>query len=530
MPRDSFIFFVLAVASVLGATQATAPTKATRPVGTLAKDGQTLAVSFTYGSKRCEFNLVAKSVYAHDAVVTIQGEQGEHQQAPSAAPRTFVSREKGRSAAAMISEKGDVDGVFLCDGTYFDFPKNVTARKLAASVDGGGSVGRDEDFGQTREGRALNETDDGEEVYDVTVDDMPPKPAAFINGAALENWAGTKWFPGCYAGDSQLHAFKVGLIADVEATNKHGDQLQHLIESAIARTSFVYENQLNIRIDIADLKIYTSSFGAPDYAKGCPDIGTRLDQIKTANLQPLQGATHILTGCGNGIGTVGLAYVGAICATRGFNTGVNQLHNSMSWTTFAHELGHNFGGDHSFEDGQGKTGGIMDYGDGKLNGHYQFNTKYRKGTMCEQMNKRVRNCNGNFDIAEDIPTPPPTTPVPTNPYACYGIAACLAAAKRLDLDASGGADGSFVGDWSETGCYYHTKGSWKGFMWYGLLDNGQEVVEELQLTKISNTDELLGKTRPAGEGLCFEWAGRGVIHTPYLVIIGTLLLQLASFG
>merc|ERR1719359_487269 len=63
-----------------------------------------------------------------------------------------------------------------------------------------------------------------------------------------------------------------------------------------------------------------------------------------------------------------------------------------TWLTFAHELGHNFAGRHSFEEGQGKTGGIMDYGDGKKNGVYQFNTKYRKEQMCDKLNKVVGQC------------------------------------------------------------------------------------------------------------------------------------------
>ena len=36
-----------------------------------------------------------------------------------------------------------------------------------------------------------------------------------------------------------------------------------------------------------------------------------------------------------------------------------------TWETVAHEIGHNFNMNHAFQLGQGKTGGIMDYGDGK---------------------------------------------------------------------------------------------------------------------------------------------------------------------
>jgi hypothetical protein len=70
--------------------------------------------------------------------------------------------------------------------------------------------------------------------------------------------------------------------------------------------------------------------------------------------------------------------------TSGFSNG-----HDASWKTFAHEIGHNFGAQHSFEDGQGKTGGIMDYGDGKLAGIYQFNTKYRKNEICKVVKKAM---------------------------------------------------------------------------------------------------------------------------------------------
>ena len=37
-------------------------------------------------------------------------------------------------------------------------------------------------------------------------------------------------------------------------------------------------------------------------------------------------------------------------------------YTSHTWRIFAHEIGHNFGAHHSFEEGQGTTGRIMDYG------------------------------------------------------------------------------------------------------------------------------------------------------------------------
>jgi hypothetical protein len=61
------------------------------------------------------------------------------------------------------------------------------------------------------------------------------------------------------------------------------------------------------------------------------------------------------------------------------------------WLTVAHEIGHNFNADHSFENGVGTTGGIMDYGDGKYLGEYQFNPNLRRDEMCTQITEAVIN-------------------------------------------------------------------------------------------------------------------------------------------
>merc|ERR1712176_1210536 len=121
---------------------------------------------------------------------------------------------------------------------------------------------------------------------------------------------------------------------------------------------------------------------------------------------------------GEGFELGGLAWIGnnmngyGICNKNGYNTGISRYYGRY-WQTFAHELGHNFGGFHSFEEGQGQTGGLMDYGDQRLNGVYQFNTKHRKAEMCALVDSRVSQCGSNFKVSG--PTPPPT---PTPPATC----------------------------------------------------------------------------------------------------------------
>jgi len=117
--------------------------------------------------------------------------------------------------------------------------------------------------------------------------------------------------------------------------------------------------------------------------------------------------THLFTGCDHdAYGVVGLAFVGCLsnpCA------GVNNI--KADWGTFAHELGHNFNGGHSFEEGQGETGGIMDYGDNMHDGYIQFNSDYRTCGMCTEIGQARRNKvkgfarTGSGLLFEEAPSP-----------------------------------------------------------------------------------------------------------------------------
>ncbi|GBG30075.1 Hypothetical Protein FCC1311_062952 [Hondaea fermentalgiana] len=118
------------------------------------------------------------------------------------------------------------------------------------------------------------------------------------------------------------------------------------------------------------------------------------DGTLTSNGLSSQPHWHLLTACYEAPGVVGVAWAltpdegqprrGTICNSLGINVAVTSMH-SHTWRTFAHELGHNFGMSHSFEDGQGQTGGLMDYDLPEYNGRIQFNERYRREELCEEL-------------------------------------------------------------------------------------------------------------------------------------------------
>ena len=119
------------------------------------------------------------------------------------------------------------------------------------------------------------------------------------------------------------------------------------------------------------------------------DMLTALTNWRTASKAKNQAIWHQFTNCYPSPGMVGLAYVGALCSSYG--TGVSSW-TATHWLVAAHELGHNMGAQHTFQNGQGTTGGIMDYGDGDYpigSGVYQFYSLYNQPQICAEIKSIV---------------------------------------------------------------------------------------------------------------------------------------------
>merc|ERR1719421_280776 len=172
------------------------------------------------------------------------------------------------------------------------------------------------------------------------------------------------------------------------------EMVEAFVDAVVAEANTVYMNQLNIRLVVDELHIQDTAANPDGHIwNGCsPTIREQLYDFRVwTQTRERRGLWHLLTNCHPPPGVVGVAFLGVTC-NLWWNTGVTSKTWSTTWKVFAHEVGHNFDAEHSFEEGQGQTGGIMDYGDGKLNGEYQFNTQYRKGEICATIDRVVSSC------------------------------------------------------------------------------------------------------------------------------------------
>eukprot|EP00445_Apocalathium_hangoei_P081313 CAMPEP_0204189202 /NCGR_PEP_ID=MMETSP0361-20130328/58292_1 /ASSEMBLY_ACC=CAM_ASM_000343 /TAXON_ID=268821 /ORGANISM="Scrippsiella Hangoei, Strain SHTV-5" /LENGTH=424 /DNA_ID=CAMNT_0051149855 /DNA_START=12 /DNA_END=1286 /DNA_ORIENTATION=+ len=354
-----------------------------------------LSVSFNRSGRALWYHLAARDVFAEGVELVAFADEGETRL--DARPvSTFVSRLDHQWASAVWHEDGSLSGLFEDRGELLRLRTAMRHRPAALRASGRGVVRFVASLVRIASGNDTTQTSDGGEVG----------REAFT---AAAHGSLDQWWPGCFAGDDRLHVLSLGIVADKAAWDLNGEGLWSKIEAMVSQASFIYERQLNIRLEIAEFMVFkTVKKEDPVFAHECNNNSAAAsNSFMFAKLRALasfpknfRGAWHVFTGCGDGRGVVGVASKGTMCKAPQ-NVGISQL-KSYSFATFAHELGHNLGAGHSFENGKGKTGGLMDYGkpESKLvNGVLQFNTKFRRDELCKAIQAAQSRCGDQFRIS-----------------------------------------------------------------------------------------------------------------------------------
>jgi len=214
-----------------------------------------------------------------------------------------------------------------------------------------------------------------------------------------------KFTPNCYTGDAALHTLQVTIAVDVSYQAELGSTDPQTIidevQAAVGVSRIAYKTQLNVAVQIKQLYI----------ASAVDDAGTVLGQPSCAGVlavlssfsswlaqtgKPLKGiqdaaAFVAFTGCSIASGITGIANVGGVCA-QDVNTAAIARGSAGGalgeWLVFAHELGHVLGAQHTFQNGVGTTGGIMDYSNGQYLGEIQFHP-YARTDLCTTLGYTV---------------------------------------------------------------------------------------------------------------------------------------------
>eukprot|EP00928_Gymnodinium_smaydae_P022648 TRINITY_DN18958_c0_g1_i1.p1 TRINITY_DN18958_c0_g1~~TRINITY_DN18958_c0_g1_i1.p1 ORF type:complete len:1788 (-),score=164.35 TRINITY_DN18958_c0_g1_i1:192-4871(-) len=165
----------------------------------------------------------------------------------------------------------------------------------------------------------------------------------------------------------------------------------------LALANMIYSPQLNFVLRINEVYIPAVSGDSQPWAAKCIGIHDQLKRFSLWDQTSQQGLWYLFDDCFRS-GTIGIAKSGGICinsklktsdGTKSFNTAVVWRRDIQTWKIFSHEVGHSFGADHAFENGVGKTGGIMDYGDGRVDGIFQFRTESDRKDICPVLENRV---------------------------------------------------------------------------------------------------------------------------------------------
>lgn len=219
----------------------------------------------------------------------------------------------------------------------------------------------------------------------------------------------------CYPGDKVGTYMSMGVaVSHRLAYSRWNGQVDthNKVNKLFSEVNSVFRGQLNLDFNVTTLYIGDGSepFDNSDCTKHIEHtLATFNAWVET---QPQQVSLwHLLDDCFLGycqkncpVGVTSKHSRACIPHARSSVTYVS----SSTWTTIAHEIGHNTGADHSFDNGKGTTGGLMDYWLDNYLGIPQFNTNFAKDDLCEGVTEAIARCGTDTAFMTYKTTPPRT--------------------------------------------------------------------------------------------------------------------------
>jgi hypothetical protein len=145
---------------------------------------------------------------------------------------------------------------------------------------------------------------------------------------------------------------RVTLVLDTEFQARYGATAASVAGAVLNIVDGVYSNQAGVGVSLAHLHALPGN-GAMTSTN--PDaLLVAFRSFILGGTVPVSGVAHLLSGKDFDGNTVGLAYLGTVCNSNGYGTGIDQITFSQAFggATLAHEIGHNFNAQH---DSQGNA-------------------------------------------------------------------------------------------------------------------------------------------------------------------------------